>query len=200
MGSELATFAGGCFWCMVVPFEEVPGVEKVVSGYTGGCEENPTYKEVCSGKTGHYEAVQVTFDLRTCPYEKLLDVFWRQIDPTDEGGQFHDRGTSYLTAIFYHNEDQKQKAEASKKALEASGRFPRPVATKLLPASSFYPAEEYHQDYHKKNPFHYSAYRKGSGRDAYIAKYWGGKQDKETLKIKEKTNRHSIRSDSEQRH
>jgi len=184
MGSELATFAGGCFWCMIAPFEEVPGVEKVVSGYTGGCKENPTYKEVCSGKTGHYEAVQVSFDPQTCPYEKLLDVFWRQIDPTDKGGQFHDRGTSYLTAIFYHTEDQKQKAEASKKALEASGRFSRPVATKILPASVFYPAEEYHQDYHKKNPLHYSVYRQGSGRDAYIARYWGSKQDKEKLKKK----------------
>lgn len=172
---ETATFAGGCFWCMVKPFEELEGVTRVVSGYTGGNKENPTYEEVCSHRTGHYEAVQVTFDPEILPYEKLLDVFWRQIDPTDEGGQFHDRGTSYKTAIFYYNETQKKKAEASKKDLAQSGRFDKPVVTAILPASSFYSAEEYHQDYHHKNPGHYTLYRKGSGRDNFIEQYWGKK-------------------------
>lgn len=170
---EVATFAGGCFWCMVKPFEELEGVTKLVSGYTGGSKENPTYEEVCSHRTGHYEAVQVTFDPEILPYEKLLDVFWRQIDPTDEGGQFHDRGTSYKTAIFYYNETQKKKAEASKNDLARSGRFDKPVVTAILPASSFYSAEEYHQDYHHKNPGHYTLYRKGSGRDNFIEQHWG---------------------------
>lgn len=170
---ETATFAGGCFWCMVSPFEKMEGVLRVVSGYTGGHKENPSYKEVCSHATGHYEAVQITFDPAALTYERLLDMFWGQIDPTDPGGQFHDRGQSYQTVIFYHNQEQKQKAEASKMALEASGRFDRPVATKILPASNFYPAEDYHQDYHHKNPGHYSQYRRGSGRDAFIEKHWG---------------------------
>lgn len=169
---ELATFAGGCFWCMVAPFEKMDGVIKVVSGYTGGHKENPTYKEVCSGATGHYEAVQITFDPNQISYEKLLEIFWQQIDPTDPGGQFTDRGQSYQTAIFYHDEEQRRKAEASRKALDESGRFQKPVATKILPAKTFYPAEEYHQDYHKKNPFRYALYRQGSGRDAFIKKHW----------------------------
>lgn len=177
---ELATFAGGCFWCMVTPFEERPGIEKVISGYTGGHKENPTYEEVCSEKTGHYEAVQITFDPTLFPYEKLLEVFWQQIDPTDAGGQFHDRGHSYQTVIFYHSEEQKQKAEASKASLAASGRFDKPIATKILPAAPFYPAEEYHQDYHKKNTLRYKMYRKGSGRDAFIARHW--QQEREALK------------------
>lgn len=164
---EVATFAGGCFWCMVKPFKELEGVIKVLSGYTGGNKENPTYEEVCSHRTGHYEAVQVTYDPGIIPYEKLLDVFWRQIDPTDEGGQFHDRGTSYKTAIFYYTETQKKKAEASKKSLDQSGRFDKPVATAILHASRFYSAEEYHQDYHHKNPGHYTLYRMGSGRDKF---------------------------------
>jgi peptide methionine sulfoxide reductase msrA/msrB len=169
---ELATFAGGCFWCMVAPFEKMDGVIEVVSGYTGGHKEDPTYKEVCSGATGHYEAVQITFDPNQISYEKLLEIFWQQIDPTDPGGQFNDRGQSYETAIFYHDEEQRRKAEASKKALEESGRFPKPVATKILPAKTFYPAEEYHQDYHNKNSFRYALYRQGSGRDAFIKKHW----------------------------
>jgi peptide methionine sulfoxide reductase msrA/msrB len=181
---ELATFAGGCFWCMVSPFEEMPGIIKVVSGYTGGHKENPTYEEVCSDTTGHYEAVQITFEPDVFPYEKLLDIYWRQIDPTDPGGQFHDRGQSYQTAIFYHNEEQRLAAEASKKALEESGRFTKPIVTKILPASAFYPAEEYHQDYHKKNPLHYQMYRKGSGRAAFIEENWGKKKDKDLLKQK----------------
>ncbi|MHB0880094.1 peptide-methionine (S)-S-oxide reductase MsrA [Paenibacillus sp. SEL1] len=179
---EKATFAGGCFWCMVSPFEELPGILKVRSGYTGGHTENPTYEEVCSETTGHVEAVQITFDPQVFPYEKLLELFWQQIDPTDEGGQFHDRGSSYQTAIFYHNEEQRIKAEASKEALAQSGRFDKPIATPILPAATFYEAEEYHQDYHKKNPAHYKRYRKGSGREDFIEQNWSGKIDKSDLK------------------
>jgi peptide methionine sulfoxide reductase msrA/msrB len=181
---ELATFAGGCFWCMVSPFEEQPGIIKVVSGYTGGHKENPTYEEVCSHTTGHYEAVQITFDPNVFPYEKLLDIYWQQIDPTDAGGQFHDRGESYRTAIFYHNERQRQLAEKSKRELEESGRFSKPIVTEILPASTFYPAEEYHQDYHKKNPVRYKLYRIGSGRDAFIKKHWSDPKRDEELRKK----------------
>lgn len=179
---EMATFAGGCFWCMVSPFEELPGIYGIVSGYTGGHTVNPTYEEVCSNRTGHYEAVQITFDPSVFPYRKLLELFWQQIDPTDEGGQFHDRGDSYRTAIFYHTEEQRQEAEASKLALEQSGRFTRPVVTAILPAAPFYAAEEYHQQYHRKNPAHYRRYRKGSGRQDFIDRYWSGPIDKEELK------------------
>lgn len=174
---ELATFAGGCFWCMVSPFEEQPGIMKVVSGYTGGHKENPTYEEVCSHVTGHYEAVQITFDPKIFPYQKLLDIFWKQIDPTDAGGQFFDRGDSYRTAIFYHNENQRIAAERSKEELEKSGRFSKPIVTEILKATRFYPAEEYHQNFHKKNPEHYKRYRKGSGRDAFLNQYWKNKED-----------------------
>jgi peptide methionine sulfoxide reductase msrA/msrB len=170
--AQLATFAGGCFWCMVTPFEEIDGVLGIVSGYTGGHTENPTYKEVCSETTGHYEAVQITFDPNRMPYERLLELYWQQIDPTDPGGQFYDRGQSYQTVIFYHTEEQRQQAEASKRALAESGHFQKPIATAILPASTFDPAEEYHQDYHKKNPFRYKMYRQGSGRDAFIKKHW----------------------------
>lgn len=183
---ERATFAGGCFWCMVKPFTEMEGVIKVVSGYTGGCKDNPTYEEVCFGTTGHYEGVQITFDPDLLSYRELLDMFWQQIDPTDEGGQFFDRGSSYRTAIFYHNETQKQKAEASKRAIEESARFDKPIATKILPVSVFYPAEEYHQDYHKKNPVHYTRYRAGSGRDSFIEEYWGEERQKEKERLKRK--------------
>lgn len=169
---EVATFAGGCFWCMVKPFDEQPGIIKVVSGYTGGHKENPTYKEVCSETTGHYEAVQITFDPEVFPYEKLLELYWPQIDPTDAGGQFADRGDSYRTAIFYHNEHQKELAEESKQQLEASGRFSEPIATRILPAKPFYEAEEYHQGYYKKNKFRYAMYRRGSGRDRFIKENW----------------------------
>ncbi|MBX9969334.1 peptide-methionine (S)-S-oxide reductase MsrA [Priestia aryabhattai] len=169
---EVATFAGGCFWCMVKPFDEQPGIIKVVSGYTGGHKENPTYKEVCSETTGHYEAVQITFDPEVFPYEKLLELYWPQIDPTDAGGQFADRGDSYRTAIFYHNEHQKALAEESKRQLEASGRFSEPIATQILPAKPFYEAEEYHQGYYKKNKFRYAMYRRGSGRDRFIKENW----------------------------
>ncbi|WP_054956607.1 peptide-methionine (S)-S-oxide reductase MsrA [Paenibacillus dakarensis] len=182
--TELATFAGGCFWCMVSPFEEMPGILKVVSGYTGGHTINPTYEEVCSDTTGHYEAVQITFNPQVFPYTKLLELFWQQIDPTDAGGQFHDRGTSYRTAIFYHNDEQKQQAEASKQALEASGRFNKPIVTSILPASEFYEAEEYHQGYHKKNPSHYKRYRKGSGREDFIEAHWSPSVDKQELRTR----------------
>ncbi|MEK4668132.1 peptide-methionine (S)-S-oxide reductase MsrA [Niallia sp. FSL R7-0271] len=174
---EKATFAGGCFWCMVKPFDQEPGIISVVSGYTGGHKENPTYKEVCSETTGHYEAVQITFDPELFPYEKLLDIYWQQIDPTDPGGQFFDRGQSYQTAIFYHNQEQKRLAELSKKALGESGKFNKPIATKIIPASVFYDAEDYHQDYYKKNSLHYNAYHVGSGRAAFIKNNWGEKHE-----------------------
>ena len=170
---ELATFAGGCFWCMVQPFDQLPGIIKVVSGYTGGHLENPTYQDVKSGDSGHYEAVQITFDPEVFSYQKLLDLYWPQIDPTDDGGQFHDRGDSYRTAIFYHTEEQKKLAEASKQALADSGKFKKPIVTKIVPASVFYPAEDYHQDFYKKNPAEYKEDRKKSGRDEFIKEYWG---------------------------
>ncbi|MGG3887486.1 peptide-methionine (R)-S-oxide reductase MsrB [Metabacillus fastidiosus] len=169
---ELATFAGGCFWCMVKPFAEMPGIINVVSGYTGGHKENPTYEEVCTNTTGHLEAVQITFDPEKFPYEELLQLYWQQIDPTDVGGQFYDRGESYQTAIFYHSEEQRQLAEKSKQDLEQSNRFKDPIATKILPAKPFYPAEEYHQDFYKKSPARYNSYRTGSGRDRFIKEHW----------------------------
>ncbi|WP_270170630.1 peptide-methionine (S)-S-oxide reductase MsrA [Paenibacillus sp. SYP-B4298] len=181
-GLELATFAGGCFWCMVKPFDEQPGIEKVVSGYIGGHTENPTYEEVCSETTGHAEAVQITFDPQQFPYERLLGLFWQQIDPTDAGGQFHDRGNSYRTAIFYHNERQRELAEQSKRELENSGRFDRPIVTEITPAGVFYPAEDYHQHYYKTNPLRYKMYRKGSGRDAFIKQHWSYKKDEAQLR------------------
>ncbi|KXZ18110.1 methionine sulfoxide reductase A [Bacillus nakamurai] len=172
---EIATFAGGCFWCMVKPFDEQPGIKKVVSGYTGGHTENPTYEEVCSETTGHREAVQITFDPDIYPYEKLLELFWQQIDPTDAGGQFADRGSSYRAAIYYHNEEQKELAEASKKRLEESGVFQKPIVTEILKAEPFYEAEGYHQHFYKKNPEHYGRYRVGSGRQGFLNAHWGGK-------------------------
>jgi len=170
---EKATFAGGCFWCMEAPFEKLDGVQSVISGYTGGEEKHQTYSQVSSGKTGHIESVQVTYDPEKVAYQQLLDVYWRQFDPTDAGGSFYDRGHQYTSAIFYHNEKQKELAEASKKALEASARFDKPIVTPIRPAMTFYPAEEYHQDYYKKKPEHYQRYRKGSGRDRFIEKHWG---------------------------
>ncbi|GLC89155.1 peptide-methionine (S)-S-oxide reductase MsrA [Lysinibacillus piscis] len=173
MAKQYATFAGGCFWCMVKPFDEMPGIESVVSGYTGGHVENPTYEQVCSETTGHLEAVQITFEDTLYSYEQLLAVYWTLIDPTDAGGQFYDRGESYTTAIFYHNEEQHQLAEQSKADLAASGKFQQPIAVKILPASPFYPAETYHQQYYKKNPMHYERYAVGSGRQAFQAHHWG---------------------------
>ncbi|MBN1901076.1 peptide-methionine (S)-S-oxide reductase MsrA [Candidatus Sumerlaeota bacterium] len=175
---EKATFAGGCFWCVEAPFENLDGVIEATSGYTGGNRENPTYEEVCAGKTGHYEAVQITFDPAKISYQRLLEVFWRQIDPTDGGGQFADRGSQYKTAIFYHDEEQRKIAEESKNALEKSGKFNAPIATKILPASKFYKAEDYHQNYAKKCPIQYSAYKKGSGRENFIRKKWGDEMKK----------------------
>lgn len=179
---ELATFAGGCFWCMVQPFDELPGIIKVISGYTGGFTENPTYEEVCQNTTGHVEAIQITFDTQIFPYEKLLDIYWKQIDPTDDLGQFNDRGESYQSIIFYHNEKQRELAEKSKEKLENSGMFDKYILTKILPNKPFYKAEEKHQDYYKKNPFHFKLYKQGSGREDFINHYWKKTYDKVDLK------------------
>ncbi|MER1957395.1 MAG: peptide-methionine (S)-S-oxide reductase MsrA [Solibacillus sp.] len=173
MTLQQATFAGGCFWCMVKPFDTQPGIIEVVSGYTGGHTKNPTYEQVCSETTGHLEAVQITFDPDIYPYEKLVELYWTLIDPTDAGGQFFDRGESYTTAIFYHDDVQRQIAELSKAKLEASGKFHAPIAVKLLPAKPFYAAEDYHQHYYKKNPTHYERYSVGSGRAGFIEQNWG---------------------------
>ncbi|MFC0189627.1 peptide-methionine (S)-S-oxide reductase MsrA [Fictibacillus aquaticus] len=170
--NELATFAGGCFWCMVKPFDELPGIEKIVSGYMGGELKNPTYKEIKTGTTGHREVVQITFDPDQFPYEKLLDLYWPQIDPTDDGGQFIDRGTQYRTAIFYHNEKQRELAELSKQRVAESGRFKDPIVTDILPAAEFYEAEEEHQGFYKKNPEAYKKERVESGRDTFINENW----------------------------
>lgn len=179
---ELATFAGGCFWCMVSPFDEQPGILNVISGYTGGHTENPSYEEVCSDTTGHYEAVQITYNPSIFPYKKLLELFWQQIDPTDAGGQFNDRGLCYRTAIFYHNESQRDMAEASKEELAASNRFQKPIVTEILPADTFYKAEEKHQSYYKKNPFHYNLYKEGSGRARFIRENWKNRKSDEQLR------------------
>lgn len=176
-GSEInatgtATFAGGCFWCMEPPFEKLEGVGAVVSGYTGGEKENPSYEQVSSGATGHREAVQVTYDPAKISYATLLDVFWRSIDPTDAGGQFADRGSQYKTGIFYHDDEQKSLAEKSRQALEQSGTFDKPIVVEILPAGPFYAAETYHQDYYKKNPTHYNRYKVGSGRKGFLESVW----------------------------
>jgi len=168
-----ATFAGGCFWCSEADFEKTDGVVEVISGYTGGNTENPGYEEVSSGRSEHLEAVQVIYDPARINYRELLDVFWRHVDPTDAGGQFVDRGPQYRPAIFYHDEEQRRLAEASKQELDRSGRFKKPVATEIRPLTRFYAAEDYHQDYYKKNSLHYSLYRQGSGRDAFIRQTWG---------------------------
>lgn len=175
--TEIATFAGGCFWCMEGPFEALDGVRSVTAGYTGGTTENPTYEEVSSGSTGHIESIQILYDPSTVSYQRLLDVFWRQIDPTTSNQQFADRGSQYRTAIFYHDDAQRRLAEASKQALAASGRFDRPIVTEIRPATRFYAAEDYHQDYYKKNPLRYKLYRLGSGRDAYLKNTWGQSSD-----------------------
>ena len=168
-----ATFAGGCFWCVEADFEKIPGVLKVISGYTGGNKENPNYEEVSSGTTGHVEAVQVYYDPSKITYEQLLDFFWRHVDPTDPGGQFVDRGPQYRSIIFYHDEEQRRLAEKSKEALDRSGRFNKPVVTEIMKFTKFYEAEEYHQDYSKKHPLKYAYYRHGSGRDRFLSKVWG---------------------------
>jgi methionine-S-sulfoxide reductase len=173
--TKLAAFGGGCFWCMQPPFDATPGVVSTRVGYTGGKAPNPSYEQVCEGTTGHIEAIEVEYDPAKVSYEKLLEVFWHQIDPTTPDGQFADRGTQYLTAVFVHDEDQRKAAEASKKALAESGRFDKPIATRILPAATFYPAEEYHQKYYLKKTFHYESYKAGSGRKAYLERTWGAK-------------------------
>ncbi|BAQ10999.1 methionine sulfoxide reductase a [Bacillus sp. OxB-1] len=173
MAQALATFAGGCFWCMVKPFDRYEGVLSVVSGYTGGDVENPTYEQVCTNMTGHREAVQITYDDEVITYGELLNIFWRQIDPTDPGGQFYDRGESYRTAVYTHTPEQQRLAEQSKEALEQSGRFNKPIVTDIIPAKTFYPAEEGHQDYYLKNPAHYNRYAVGSGRERFKLEKWG---------------------------
>jgi peptide methionine sulfoxide reductase msrA/msrB len=168
-----ATFAGGCFWCIEAPFDKTDGVVSAVSGYIGGDEKNPTYKQVSSGSTGHLEAVEVTYDAQIISYQALLDIYWRQFDPTDAGGSFHDRGSQYTSGVFYHSDEQQALAQASKKAIEESGRFDKAIVTPVRPATTFYPAEGYHQDYYKKNSRHYNGYRQGSGRDRFIETFWG---------------------------
>ena len=170
---KVATFAGGCFWCTESDFEKLPGVVKVISGYTGGQKVNPSYEEVSSGSTGHVEAVQVYYDPSKLTYTELLDTFWKHIDPTDSGGQFVDRGSQYRSVIFYHDEEQKKLAEKSKQDLDKSGKFDKPIATEIIKFIKFYEAEEYHQDYYKTSPLRYKYYRSGSGRDQYIKKVWG---------------------------
>lgn len=170
---EIATFAGGCFWCIEAPFEKIDGVKKVISGYAGGKEKNPSYKEVSSGNTSHVEAVQVTFDPQVISYSEILDIFWKQFDPTDAGGSFYDRGSQYTSAIFYHDDKQKTVAENSKKLLSKSGVFEKPIVTPIKKFTTFYPAEDYHQDFYKKDPGRYYSYRNGSGRDRFIEKTWG---------------------------
>ncbi len=174
---EKATFAGGCFWCMEPPFEKLEGITEVISGYIGGQKDNPTYKEVSAGGTGHAEAVQILYDPSKVTYAKLLEVFWKQINPTDSNGQFVDRGSQYRTGIFYHNDEQKKLAEQSKAELGKSGKFEKPIVTEITRASEFYSAEDYHQDYYKKSTVRYKYYRYRSGRDQYLEKIWGNNME-----------------------
>ena len=174
-GLQTATFAGGCFWCMVHPFEVIDGVTSTISGYTGGSVANPTYEQVSAGGTSHRESVEVVFDPEKVSYQTLLDIYWRNIDPFDDKGQFCDKGNQYRSAIFVANDEQKLKAEASKRKLKE--RFGRAIATDILPAGPFYRAEEYHQDYYKKNPLHYRFYRFSCGRDARLKQVWGEEAD-----------------------
>ncbi|MEW6144268.1 MAG: peptide-methionine (S)-S-oxide reductase MsrA [Thermodesulfobacteriota bacterium] len=172
-GLEIATFAGGCFWCIQPPFDKLEGVVKTTVGYTGGKEKDPTYKQVSYGKTGHAESIEIIYDPKKVTYEELLEVFWMNIDPTDSGGQFVDRGKQYRPAIFYHGEEQKKAAEASRDKLAKSGRFDKPIVVEIVVAAEFYPAEDYHQMFYKKDPVRYKSYRSGSGRDQFIEEYWG---------------------------
>lgn len=182
-GEKVATFAGGCFWCMEPPFEKLHGVKKVTSGYTGGTTKNPTYEEVSHGSTGHVEAVQIHFDSTQVSYEDLLEVFWRNVNPTDGGGQFVDRGDSYVTGVYFHDEEQKKQAQASKKSLDESKRYTGKIVTPIIAARKFYPAEDYHQDYYKKNPVRYKFYRYRSGRDQFIDKVWGNEREYKPMNI-----------------
>ena len=165
-------FGGGCFWCLEPPIDALEGVISTTVGYTGGHDTSPTYEKVISGSTGHYEAIKVVFDPTIVKYDQLLDVFWRQIDPTDQFGQFADQGPQYRTAIFTNSTEQQKLAEASKQELETSKKFPAPIVTKILPASTFYEAEDYHQNYYKKAPLHYQRYKKGSGREGFLKRHW----------------------------
>lgn len=187
-GSDIrvATFAGGCFWCTEADFEKLPGVVKVASGYTGGTKEMPSYEDVSAGGTGHIEAIQVYYDPDKLSYEDLLDYFWKHIDPTDSEGQFVDRGSQYRSAIFYHDEEQRRLAEISKETLDKSGTFDKPVVTEIRMFTKFYAAEEYHQDYYKKNPLRYKFYRYGSGRDQFLKQTWGGDMEKATSRPEKK--------------
>ena len=177
-GHALATFAGGCFWCMEPPYDKLPGVTATISGYSGGRTVNPTYEQVSAGITGHAEVVQVVYDPKVVSYEKLLEVFWVNIDPTVKDRQFCDGGNQYRTAIFYHDDAQRKAAEASRAALEKSKPFKEPIVTPIEMAGAFYPAEDYHQDYYKKNPVRYNFYRNGCGRDARLKQLWGDKAGK----------------------
>lgn len=172
---EKATFAGGCFWCMEPPYDKVKGIISTTVGYTGGTKPNPTYEEVSTGTTGHAEAIEITYDPSQATYEQLLDIFWKNIDPTAKDRQFADAGTQYRTAIFYHDEEQKRLANASKEKLEKSGKFDKLIVTEIVPALAFYPAEEYHQEYYKKCPIPYEMYKVGSGREGYLKETWGEK-------------------------
>jgi peptide-methionine (S)-S-oxide reductase len=173
-GRAVATFAGGCFWCMEPPYDELDGVTSTISGYTGGTKADPTYQEVSQGGTGHTEAVQITYDPDKLTYEKLLEVFWRNVDPLDAGGQFCDRGDQYRTGIFVHDEEQRRLAEQSKQALEDNQRFEgQPIVTEIEEAGPFFPAEDYHQDYYEKNAIRYKFYRWNCGRDQRLAEVWG---------------------------
>jgi methionine-S-sulfoxide reductase len=172
-GMQAAVFAGGCFWCMEGPFEALDGVSEVISGYTGGDETNPTYRQVSSGRTGHTEAVRVIYDPEKVTYDELLHVFWRSMDPTDSGGQFADRGSQYRPGIYYLNEEQRVAAEQSKRQLEESGPFDEPIVVPIEPAQTFYVAEDYHQDYYKKNEGHYQRYKRLSGRSGFLEETWG---------------------------
>jgi peptide methionine sulfoxide reductase msrA/msrB len=176
---KTATFAGGCFWCVEADFEKVDGVIEVISGYTGGHKDNPTYEEVSAGGTGHVEAVQVLYDPQKVSYKALLDFFWRHVDPTDPGGQFVDRGPQYRSVIFYHDDEQRRLAEESKKELEQSGRFDKPIVTEIVKFTKFYRAEDYHQDYYKTHSVRYKFYRWNSGRDQFLKTVWG--EEKEAI-------------------
>lgn len=172
--TEKATFAGGCFWCMEAPFDSLEGVLSVTSGYTGGTTKNPTYEQVSAGVTGHAEAVQVVYDPRKIRYERLLDIFWRNIDPTVKDRQFCDHGSQYRSGIFYHSEEQRRSAVRSKELLEKNKTFREPIVTEITAAGPFYAAEEYHQHYYKKNPLRYKYYRTSCGRDKRLKELWGG--------------------------
>ena len=172
-GTAVATFAGGCFWCMEPPYDELPGVISTTSGYIGGQKKNPTYEEVSRGTTGHTEAVQVVYDPKKVTYEKLLEVFWRNIDPTTPNAQFCDHGSQYRSGIFYHNEEQRRLALASRDHIERTKKFREPIVTEITASTTFYPAEDYHQDYYKKNALRYKFYRANCGRDTRLEQLWG---------------------------